>query len=49
MHHLINFYCKEERLVIVGWDDENVLQFGERKEIFEIADDEELIGCELDH
>ncbi len=44
-----NFYHKEERLVAVGWDDENVKKFGLRKEVFEITDNEELIGCELDH
>ena len=39
----INFWSDKERLLAIGWaDDEG------RKEEFEIADDEHLIGCELD-
>ena len=46
----INFYHHEERLVTVGnSDDWYVMEYGGRREIFEIADNEQLIGCELDH
>ena len=30
-------------------DDDEVEYFGKRKETFEIYDDEQLIGCKLDH
>ena len=33
---------------MVGNDDADVKKYGERKEIFSIADDEQLIGCKLD-
>ena len=44
----INFFSGEDRLVAVGTDDENAKQFCEKVEVFEIADDEQLIGCKLD-
>ena len=44
-----NFYHHEERLVAVGRSDDYANKFGARKEIFNIADDEQLIGCELNH
>ncbi len=45
----INFYTGQKRLVLVGNDyDDYVKEYGGRIEIFEIADDEQLIGCELD-
>ncbi len=44
----INFYSGQETLVNVGADDWFVKKYGGRVEIFEIADDEQLIGCELD-
>ncbi len=45
----MNFYSGQETLVKVGWDDDDdVKDFGGRVESFEIADDESLIGCELD-
>ena len=43
----INFYHHQQRLVAVGWIDENVRKEGGRVEIVEIADDEQLIGCQL--
>jgi hypothetical protein len=33
----------------VGESDRWVVEFGGRREVFVIADDEQLIGCELDH
>ena len=45
----INFYSGQERLVTVGLSDEDVEDFGGRVETFEIADYEQLIGCELYH
>lgn len=46
---LINFYSGEVRLVLVGMTvDENFIQeYGGRRETFEIATDEQLIGCEF--
>ena len=45
----INFYHHQQRLVAVGgWGDQGVKLLGGRREVFEIADDERLIGCELD-
>jgi hypothetical protein len=45
----INFYSGQETLVQVGWyNDDYIKQEGARVESFEIADDESLIGCELD-
>ena len=46
----INFYHDGERLVMVGKNDDEVKEHGGdgRKEVFEIAEDEQLIGCELD-
>ncbi len=43
----MNFYSGQETLVKVGWDDDDVKEYGGRIEIFEIARDEQLIGCEL--
>ena len=44
----INFYRNEVRIVKVGATDDNMIYKTDRREIFEIADDEQLIGCELD-
>ena len=44
----INFFSGEERLVTVGMDDDYVKKYRRRVEKFEIADDEQLIGCQLD-
>jgi hypothetical protein len=47
---VINFYSGEERLVRVGWNDDAVINaVGGRVITFYIADDEQLIGCEIDH
>ena len=46
--HQIYFYSGQEILVQVGEDDDYVKRWGERVESFEIAGDEQLIGCELD-
>ena len=43
----INFYHSKERLVEVGDGDRYVSHKGGRIDVFEIADDEQLIGCEL--
>ena len=45
----MNFYSGQEKLVQVGYDDDNWKdeECGEIVEIFEIAYDEQLIGCEL--
>ena len=40
----INFYHHTERLVAVGYDSDIDKQSGGRREVFEIADDEQLIG-----
>ena len=45
----INFYSGEEKLVRVGYDDWYVKPYAGRVEIFDIAADERLIGCELDN
>ena len=44
----INFFSGEERLVSTGWSDDDGKRHGGRVEVFEIADDERLIGCQLD-
>ena len=44
----INFYHHQKRLVSVGDNNDYVRECGGRKEVFEIADDEHLIGCKLD-
>ena len=45
----MNFYHHKERLVAVGEDDDDyVAEYGGRVEVFEIADNEQLIGCRLD-
>ncbi len=33
----------------MGWNDDDVKEYGGRVESFEIADDEQLIGAELYH
>ncbi len=43
----INFYSREEKILKIGMDDDEVKTEGGRLEIFEIADDEQLIGAEL--
>ena len=43
-----NFYHDEERLVMVGYSDDFVKNYGGRSEVFEIAANERLIGCELE-
>ena len=43
----INFYHHQQRLVKVGYGDGGVKTWGGRVELFEIADDEQLIGCKL--
>ena len=45
----INFYSGKERLVKVGYEDDFVQENFGRKETFDIADDDQLIGCELDY
>jgi hypothetical protein len=44
----VNFYHQKERLERVGEDDEYVKRSGGRKKVFEIAGDEQLIGCQLE-
>ena len=46
----IHFYHHEERLVMAGKEISKVMRavFVGRKEVFEIAEDEQLIGCELE-
>ena len=36
-------------MVQVGYVDEGVKQYGGRKEVFDIAADEQLIGCEISY
>ena len=43
----ISFYSGRETLIKVGLDEDFVKSGGGRVEKFEIADDEQLIGCEL--
>ena len=43
----INFYHLQQRLVAVGATDWYVNEFGGRREVFSIGEDEQLIGCEL--
>ena len=45
----INFYHHEERLAKVGLLDGDLKMRAGRREVFEIADDEQLIGCDLDY
>ena len=46
----IYFYHHQQKLVQVGWENDGyVKRDGGRIEVFEIADDEQFIGCELDH
>jgi hypothetical protein len=45
----MNFYSGQERLVKVGYTDDDVKNYGGRVEVFEIAADEQLIGAELYH
>ena len=47
----INFYHRKELLVKTGWTDKQIKEYHNnlgRREIFQIADDEQLIGCQLD-
>ncbi len=45
----IDFYSGQEILAKVGMNDDGYMnQFDGRVEKFEIADDEQLIGCELE-
>ncbi len=45
----IKFYSYAETLVKLGrYDDEEMEWYGERVEVFEICEDEKLIGCKLD-
>ncbi len=44
----MNFYSGKEILVQTGWRDRPERMFEGSVESFEIADDEQLIGCELD-
>ena len=43
----INFFHHQQRLVVVGHSDNSLSNIGGRREVFEIAADEKLIGCEL--
>ena len=43
----INFFHRKERLVAVGNTDGWVKKIAGRRHNFEIADDEQLIGCEI--
>ncbi len=45
----INFYSGKQTLAKVGMSDDVVKKSGDRVEKFEIAEDERLIGCELEH
>ena len=45
----INFFSGEELLCRVGYSDDHWSVKGGRVVTFEIAADEQLIGCELDH
>jgi hypothetical protein len=46
----MNFYSGQETIGKVGEpNDDDVKKYGNRVEIFEIADDEQLIGAELYH
>ncbi len=45
----INFYHHTQRIRGVGKIDAYVKDFGKRREVFEIDDDEKLIGCELEN
>ena len=41
----INFYHRKQIIVKLGWSDKKVKKRGKRREVFEIGDDEKLIGC----
>ena len=43
----INFYHHQQRLVAVGINDDLIKAHGGRREVFEIGEDEQLIGCKL--
>ena len=45
----INFFSDKERIIYIGKCDDEVKEFCRRKEEIDIADDEQLIGCELFH
>ena len=44
----MNFYHHQQRLVAVFQKDFWVKEYGGRREVFSIDEDEQLIGCELD-
>jgi hypothetical protein len=44
----IHFYHQDERLVVVGMDEDLVKREGGRVEVFDIAIDEQLVGCKLE-
>jgi hypothetical protein len=46
---LINFYHHTERLYMWGMSDDFIKKYRGRIEVFDIAEDEQLIGCELEH
>jgi len=46
---IINFYHHTEILVAVGMSDYETKGDRGSREVFNIADDEQLIGCELEH
>ena len=44
----INFFHNQQRLVAVGRSDDLLIKgYGGRREVFEIGEDEQLIGCKL--
>ena len=45
----ISFYSEQQRLYTIGDSEDEEKLNDNRKEVFDIADDEVLIGCELDH
>ena len=45
----MNFYHYQQRLVQVGFSEDYVERNGGRREVFEIAEDEQLFGLELDY
>jgi hypothetical protein len=45
----MNFYRHQERLVAVGHNDDKVKKYGGRREVLDVADDEQIIGCELEY
>ena len=45
----MNFYHNKKRLVRIGENDGKFKKNRGRVEIFEIADDEQFLGCELEY